>query len=154
MAVRVSGAARGLVAGAVGTLALEATEPIERVLLGRAPVYAPRRIARRLLPRLGFLAPSRNQIRRGGRWMRWAYGPGLGLAYGWLRPALNLPGWARGLALGAGVLAMEWIALPAVGAVPRMSTWPGREKALLMAHTVLYGLCTELSLSLARRENS
>jgi len=136
-------AAQGALAGVLGTLALDASEGVEGRLLGRTPVYAPSRIARRLASRVEWLPKRRRAVQRLGTVLRWAYGPGLGLLYGLLRP--RLPGGAvrKGLALAVGVLAFERIAMPAVGAVPPFAAWPRREKALLAAHTALYGLCAE-----------
>ncbi|HVV48813.1 MAG TPA: SDR family oxidoreductase, partial [Polyangia bacterium] len=68
----------GLVVGAVGTAAVMIAGWVERALLGRRPVYAPARLARRLFARKA-RTPRRASLI--GSLMRWSYGPLVGLVY-------------------------------------------------------------------------
>jgi NAD(P)-dependent dehydrogenase (short-subunit alcohol dehydrogenase family) len=137
---------RGLVVGAVGTLAVMFAGWIERALLGRRPVYAPARLARRL-----FADAARTPARAGvvGNLMRWSYGPLIGLAYSATlgrfirRRWPEARSWPAGLALGAAVYLFELLALPRSGATRRLARWPAADRLLLAGHTAAFGLTAE-----------
>jgi NAD(P)-dependent dehydrogenase (short-subunit alcohol dehydrogenase family) len=137
---------RGLVVGAVGTLAVMFAGWIERALLRRRPVYAPARLARRL-----FAKTARTPARAGviGNLMRWSYGPLIGLVYtaslGRLirRRWPEARSWPAGLALGAAVYLFELLALPRSGATRRLARWPAADRLLLAGHTAAFGLTAE-----------
>jgi hypothetical protein len=119
---------------------------IERALLGRSPVFAPIRLARRLL---GRSAGGPRHARAIGALMRWSYGSLLGVLYSatlgrvvrrrWPEVS-SLPG---GLTLGAAVLLFELIALPRSGATEKVARWPIAEQLLLAGQTAAFGVTVE-----------
>lgn len=132
--------ARGAFAGAAGGLALTAGEPLERVVLGREPVYAPSRILSELF---ASRAPSRLGTRLASTVsLRFGYAMGLGAAYGAARHRLPKPPPLGGIVLGAAICAFEIVAMPTVGATPRIRAWPRGDLALLAVHTLGFGLAS------------
>ncbi|HLK92064.1 MAG TPA: SDR family oxidoreductase [Polyangia bacterium] len=138
--------ARGLVAGVAGTLAVALAGWVERRLLGRRPVYAPSRLARRLFAQAARTPGRASAI---GKAMRWTYGPLVGLVWSatigrmirrrW--PATRA--WPAGLALGAAVYLFELLALPGSGATRPLARWPAADRLLLAGHTAAFGLAAE-----------
>jgi hypothetical protein len=114
-------------AGLAGTAALTAFERIEWRILGEKPVYAPERIARRWLGS-GRLGP----------FLRFSYGPALGMLLGFVD--------AKPLLFAAAVAGAELWFLPAIGATPDPSRWPRRQIAMLFAHTAAFSLATAAAL--------
>ncbi len=137
---------RGLGAGAVGTLALTALEPLRDALLGhRAPYAANHLISRGARRWLGVrLGP--HAAERWGLAVRWVYGPTLGLLHAWLRPVLPRKA-PRGLMLGGGVWLFERLSFPLLGVTSPPRTWSRAEHALLALQTSVFGLVTEFVLS-------
>ena len=137
---------RGLAIGAAGTLAVMLAGWAERALLGRRPVFAPARLARRLL---GARARGPGRGRAIGILMRWGYGPLIGVlwsaSFGRLirRRWPEASPWPGGLALGAAVYLFELLALPRSGAAPRLARWPVAERLLLAGQTAAFGLTAE-----------
>jgi len=118
-----------LAAGAAGTLAVELSERLERAVLGDEPVYAAKRVARRLFgPRVP------------GRLLRWTYGPLLGLAAGRALEGRSWPFAAEAAGVGCCVFAFELAAMPAAGATPPVRRWPAGHVAALFVHTLAFGL--------------
>ncbi len=113
-----------LFAGAAGTLAVEASERVERGLLGELPVYAARRL-------FGGEAP--------GALLRWVYGPLLGFVAGHLLRRRRLEPVTQALAIAVTVCAFELVALPASGATPQLRQWPKSHLVLLPLHTLAFG---------------
>ncbi len=134
-----------LEAGAAGTLAVSGLAKLERMLLGRAPVYSPSLMAVRLSRKLIGRRPTREVRETAGTLMRWSYGPALGIGFGLARPSLPQGPLARGALLGLAVFGFELGVLPRVGATPRLRSWSRSEVALLLAHSLAYGLVTELA---------
>ncbi len=138
---------RGATAGAVGTLALGGFALLRNAALGHAPPYAARRIASRLLGR-ALHRPVRARVALvGSLGLRFTYGPLLGLVWARLRAALPASSLTRGLALGAGVWALEHLTFPMLRATSPVHTWTRAEHALLLAQTLLFGLSTERCLT-------
>ena len=138
---------RGALAGAGGCLLLGLSDRIERAALGRRPVYAPERVAARLLGR-------RSGADGLAGVMRWGYGVGLGVLQA-LPARPRRFSWTAALGLAGAVFGFELWAMPRVGATPPLRRWPRREIATLGAHTVVFGLATEAAraaLLRARRE--
>jgi hypothetical protein len=127
----------GVLAGAVGIGALALSDRLERAWLGRAPVYAPDRIATRL-----FALGSRRRSRAVGAILRWSYGLVIAGAWNRLVPSPRASV-RRALGLGAAILAFELWALPALGATPPLRRWSRAEKALLAWHTQVFGFGEE-----------
>ena len=121
-----------LAAGFAATLALGRFEWLERAALGKEPAYAPARVAERLFG-----------SRRLGPLLRWTYGPALGALYGALRSRFRIPA----VAFGAAVALAESIAMPKVGALPKLH---GRERAALFIHAIAFALAAEAALRQAR----
>lgn len=123
----------GLLAGAGATAALSALERAESILLRRQPVYAPQRLASRILGR-------ERGARLLGAGLRGLYGPFLGVAWrvapGWRRLS---PPW-NGLAAGTGTFLFEALAMPRLGATPPFRTWSRGEQLGLLAQTLAFGL--------------
>jgi short-subunit dehydrogenase len=137
---------RGLAIGAMGTLAVALAGWVERALLGRAPVYAPARLARRLFGRAA-RTPRRASLL--GNLMRWSYGPAIGILYsGTVGPLVRrrfpaAPVWPAGLALGAAVYLFELCALPRSRATRPVARWPAADRLLLGGHAAAFGLAAE-----------
>ncbi|HZH78585.1 MAG TPA: hypothetical protein VEY88_21330 [Archangium sp.] len=142
---------QGLGAGALGTLALTALEPLRDTVLGHAPPYAVRHLAARGAKRWLGLRLGPREAQGWGLVMRWVYGPTLGALHAWLRPLLPQARGLRGWVLGGGVWLFEWLALPRLGVTPPPHRWSSRERRLLLLQTSLFGLVTEAVLSRAYR---
>jgi hypothetical protein len=119
-------------AGIAGTLALGAFEALERRALGHEPVYAPARIAKRML-----------RSRSLGPLMRWTYGPAAGAL-------LALTG-APPLLFAIGLAALELWTMPRVGATPRPARWRPGELPFLFAHTAAFSLAAAAAARRAER---
>ena len=137
-----------LVAGLAGTAALGRFEWLERLVLGREPAYAPAAISKRLFG-----------SRRYGPLLRWTYGPALGIAYGAVdalgartRDVASVPRrWIRPLVFGAAVGAAELVALPRIGATPRLRA---PEVVALFLHACAFALATAAALDQTARSAS
>ena len=107
--------ATGAFAGAVGTAALDAIEPIERALIGGEPPFAPRVLARRLLEMAGLDADAAS-AKLVGNLLQWSYGPGLGIAYALAKRGRRQVGSEarNSLLLAGAILGFEVFALPAI----------------------------------------
>jgi len=145
--VRAIPRAPGAVAGALGTLALSAFEPVRDVLLGRPPVYAVRALATRGARRTWGVRLSSRSAQGWGLLARWLYGPMLGAVYAAWRSRLPAPARLGGLTLGVAVGLLERGALPWLGVTPPWRSWPPREKTLLGVQVLLFGIVTEAVLS-------
>jgi hypothetical protein len=119
-------------AGLAATAALGRFEWLERAALGKEPAYAPARVAERLFG-----------SRRLGPLLRWTYGPALGALYGALRSRFRIPAVAYGIAVALG----ESVAMPKVGALPRLH---GRERVALFLHAIAFAIAAEAALRQAR----
>jgi hypothetical protein len=130
----------GLLSGACGTAVLSASDVIERQLLGRRPVYAVRKIALRLWPDLRHRPAELLQTMIG---LRLGYGTSLGV----VRELASKRGRfvVDALGVAASIFCFECLAMPLVGATPKLSRWPARDRWFLALHTAVYGLATELS---------
>lgn len=140
----------GLLAGAVGTLALSALEPLRNAWLGHEPPYAVRPLLTRGVRRLGGPRLPARTAQRWGLALRWVYGPSLGLLYAAVRPGLPASARLGGFTLGAGVGLFERIAFPLLRVTPAPRTWSRGEKILLGLQVLLFGVVTEAVL---RRED-
>jgi hypothetical protein len=137
---------RGLVAGVAGTAALSAFERLEWALLGgRMAIYAPASVGRGLAGRwlAGTVSPRRDA--RLGYALRWLYGPSLGILFATARPLFPQTPVAAGVCLGAGIFAVEFAAMPAVGATPPIRRWSRLEPGLLILHTAVFGVVTAVT---------
>jgi hypothetical protein len=143
---------RGLEAGALGTLALGAQKPLRNAWLGYRPPYAVEPLATRLARRWLHRHLEPREARRWGWLMRALYGPGLGVVYTALRPALPPALRLGGLTLGGALWLVESLALPRLGLAPPTRTWSGAERWLLAVQTTLFGLVLE-SVLRAREEH-
>ena len=103
------------------TLALEASDVLERRLLGHKPVYDPGKMGKRLFGNA-----------RAGEAMRWIYGPALGF----VQRRLRIPA----LLFGPLVAAAELLAMPLTGATPPVRKWPKGEVPLLFVHATAFAL--------------
>ncbi|WNG31102.1 hypothetical protein F0U62_49125 [Cystobacter fuscus] len=138
---------RGLAAGALGTLALSAWEPLRDGLLGHSPPYSVRDIATRALRNTWGIQLAPRAAQRLGLLMRWLYGPALGVLYAGLRPALPPAARRWGLLLGTGVGLLEQLAFPLLRVTTPPRTWTPAEHALLAVQVLLHGFVTEAVLS-------
>jgi len=138
----------GALAGAVGTAAIGLSDRLERAWLGRPQVYAPERIAARLLG-----LRSRGPARAAGVLLRWSYGLLIGTVWNRLLPGRGRGTWRRAVGLGAAILAFELVALPALGATPPLRRWRRAEGALLAWHTQVFGFAEEAARRLLCRRS-
>jgi uncharacterized membrane protein YagU involved in acid resistance len=136
-------AIRGAEVGLLGALILTGADRLERRLLGRSAIYAPPTIARRLFGRRGAREQSRFASLHGFA-LRAAYSAALGALYGALRERFPRRRTIAGITLGAEIWVFELVALPALGVVPPLRDWPPTELALLLAHTLVFGISTGL----------
>src|SRR6218665_3116535 len=113
--------APGAVAGALGTLALSAWEPVRDALLGRPPVYAVKALATLGARRAWGVRLSPRSALRWGLLARWLNGPALRALYAAPRPLLRV--------------------------TPPWRTWSRGEKVLLDLQVLLFGVITEAVLS-------
>jgi hypothetical protein len=129
---------KGAVAGLAGTAVLQLLSAAQR----QEPIYAPERIAGRLVERYlrrPLPGPERNTV---GRFLRWTYGPSLGSAFGEAEQMTQLPYPLSGLCLGAAVWAFELVALPLTGATPPLRTWGLRTILGDGLQALLFGIAT------------
>ena len=137
-----------LAASTLGTLTVSALGPLEEKLLGRTPLFAPARLAGRLLQKASGGHRSSVAVKiAAGHLMRWLYGPALGLAWSLARRALPRSRTLRVGALTAGVAALELTALPATEATPPLRRWKKVEIALLLAQIAAFAAVTELAMA-------
>ncbi|AKI98594.1 Hypothetical protein AA314_00221 [Archangium gephyra] len=127
---------RGLGAGVLGTLALTASEPLREFLLGHPPPYSVSHIARRAARAWLGVRLRPGEAQRWGLFLRWLYGPTLGVL------SLQFPGPAplRGLLLGGGVWLFEWLSFPRLRVTPPPRTWSPAERQWLALQCLLFGL--------------
>ena len=92
---------RGMVAGAVGTVAMTLSERVEMSLSGRAPSTVPGQVGAHLLPSADPTRPS--DVARLGGPVHWGHG----VAMGALRGVLDVAG-LEGPAASAAHLALVW----------------------------------------------
>src|SRR4051812_11626790 len=103
-----------LPAASLGTLAVAAFTPLERALMGRDPIFAPGRLAGRLLQRASGGHRSSVPVKVvTGQLMRWIYGPAIGLGWSLARRVLPRSRVLRVGTLATGLTAFEMTALPA-----------------------------------------
>ena len=155
MAQGTSGRVRqGFGAGALGTLALTAWEPLRDAVLGHPPVYAVDRLARRGARRWWGWKLSPRIAQRWGLGMRWVYGPTLGALYAWSRPFLPPAALRGGVLLGLAVGAFEWLSFAPLRVTAPPRTWSRAEHGLLVFQVLLFGLVTEAVLSHGKARKS
>ena len=139
----------GALAGLAGTATLTLLSAGEERRRGRAPVYDPGLMVGRLAARYLGVELTDRQRQAAGLLMRWPYGALWGLALG---AAPSLGSWVLwGTALGGAAFGFELIALPLVGATPRLRQWGRSEIAVDAVNTFTYGLVTSAALSLLER---
>ena len=139
--------APGAVAGALGTLALSAWEPVRDALLGRPPVYAVKALATLGARRAWGVRLSPRSALRWGLLARWLYGPAMGALYAALRPRLPVSTRLGGFTLGSAMGLLERVAFPLLRVTPPWRTWSRGEKVLLDLQVLLFGVITEAVLS-------
>jgi len=142
----------GAAAGAVGTVALNATTYTDMVLRGRAASSVPSEAAGRLAEKLGIDLSAEDEEQDGptaqnrqsglGALQGYVVGLGLGAVYGLVRPRLgdvSVPLAGLGLALAA--MAGSDAPTAALGVV-EPSTWPLSTWAMDLGFHLPYGLAT------------
>lgn len=126
---------RGLRAGIAGTLAVAALGPIERAVLGRQPIFAPARMAKRLSARAGIRLTHGHAA---GLAMRATYGPSWAIL--WSRAASFKTLLRSALALAASIFAFEELTLPATGATPPRASWSPAEHLFVAIQALTYAV--------------
>ena len=143
----VSAAARGLLAGAVGTAAMTLAQAL--VPTRTAESDAPARVGRKLLRAATGKRVPRKHRGKLNQGMHWAYGTSWGLPYALLAGQFPKPPntIAGGVTLGLGVWAVSLVELPALGVAP--TPWEQSPKALLTdaGFHAVYGLVAAATLS-------
>lgn len=139
--------ARGLAAGAAGTLALTILQMIEMKVTGSGPSTAPAEAVEKVSP-VEF--SGEEQKRKAASPIHFAYGTGWGLAYAGLR-ASGMPA----VAAGAGLLSAVWgnalWMLPRLDIAPRPSQWGTRELVKDAGRHAVYAAGTSAAYELLRR---
>ncbi len=135
----VRAAARGMIAGAVGTAAMTLTERLEMAISGRAPSTVPGQVGAHLLP--GADPGTVSDVARLNGPVHWAHG----ISMGALRGALDGMG-LRGPAASAAHFALLWtgdVALyRALGIAEVPWRWSGDELATDVLHKGVYAAVT------------
>ena len=130
---------RGMVAGAIGTIAMTLTERLEMSLSGREASQVPGRVAAHLMP--GKDAGSAADGQRLNAPMHWAHGIGMGA----LRGVLDVAG-VNGPAASAAHFALLWggdVALyRALGVADAPWRWGADELATDVLHKGVYAVVT------------
>lgn len=140
-----------LATGLAGLAGLTAFEALERRLLGRPPVYAPTRIAARLLRR--YTPRAHIHPAYAGTALRLCYSALL--AGFFVRGRRFLPRSSAGAAAcsAALVTGFELLALPLTGATPPLGSWPRPSQLLLFLHVLAFmraAACGQHAVALAR----
>ncbi len=142
----------GAAAGAIGTVALNATTYTDMALRGRAASSVPSEAAGQLAEKLGIDLSAEGEEQDGptaqnrksglGALQGYVVGIGLGTAYGLVRPHLgdvSVPLAGLGLALAA----MAGADIPATALrVTDPTTWPASSWVMDLGFHLLYGLAT------------
>jgi hypothetical protein len=147
-----SNLARGLIAGAAGTVALNVVTYMDMVLRGRAASETPAKVAGILTERAGVaLSGDRTLVageqagnrREGlGALMGYGMGLGVGMAYGLLAPLLGwLPRPLLGLLLGAAAMAASDLPIARLG-VSDPATWSSEDWAADVLPHLAFGWVT------------
>lgn len=148
--------ARGLVAGAAGTTALDVTTYLDMVLRGRPPSTVPSDTARRLAERAGIDAldgdDQQTQHRRAGVGAVLGYADGLlaGAAYGASRSIVRAPIAVGGVALAALTLFVGEGTAVRVGATD-WSRWSTAEWLADLVPRLVYGMVTAAAFAMLER---
>ena len=131
--------ARGMIAGAVGTVALTLSERLEMAITGREGSQVPGEVGAHLLPGKDPDAPS--DVERLNTPVHWAHG----IAMGGLRGLLDVGG-VRGTAATAAHFALFWgsdaMLYRALGVADVPWRWSGDELASDVLHKGVYAVAT------------
>ncbi len=132
-------AARGMVAGAVGTVAMTISERVEMALSGRAPSTVPGQVGAHLIPGADPAAPS--DVARLNGPVHWGHGIAMGL----LRGLLDVAG-LHGPSATAAHFALVWSGdaalYRALGIAEPPWRWGGDELAADLLHKGIYAAVT------------
>ncbi len=127
---------KGLLAGAIGTVAISLSQAIEMKISGRGPSSTPRQAAEKVF---GITARDERASERLNTLVHYGYGTSLGL----IRGLLSLSG-LRGLAATAvhtaKVQALAMILLPRLGLAPPVRQWGRKALATEILHHAVYGV--------------
>jgi hypothetical protein len=131
--------ARGMIAGAAGTVALTLSERLEMAITGREGSQVPGEVGAHLLPGKDPDAPS--DVERLNTPVHWAHG----IAMGGLRGLLDVGG-VRGTAATAAHFALFWgsdaMLYRALGVADVPWRWSGDELASDVLHKGVYAVAT------------
>ena len=131
--------ARGMIAGAVGTVALTLSERLEMAITGREGSQVPGEVGAHLLP--GNDPDARSDVDRLNTPVHWAHG----IAMGGLRGLLDVGG-VRGTAATAAHFALFWgsdaMLYRALGVADVPWRWSGDELASDVLHKGVYAVAT------------
>ena len=133
---------RGLVAGAVGTVAMTVSSTLEQKLRGREPSTAPADAAMKVLGIASFRDDAAKS--RFSNVVHWTYGS----AWGVPRALLDAAGLSPAAATaghGAALWGSEQVMLPLLGVAPPLGTWGATEVAIDAIHHVVYTLATSVA---------
>ncbi|WP_340561858.1 hypothetical protein [Streptomyces sp. GSL17-111] len=141
--------AKGLLAGAAGTTALNLVTYGDMLLRARPASQVPAEVADRLADtagvELGGGEEETNREQASGALLGYLTGLGVGAAYGLLRGAgVRLPGWLDGPALGALAMAGSDVPASALG-VTDPSSWGGDSWVSDIVPHLAYGVTTALA---------
>ncbi len=132
-------AARGMIAGAVGTAAMTLTERLEMAISERPPSTVPGQVGAHLLP--GVDPSAERDVARLNGPVHWAHGIGMGA----VRAALDGMG-LRGPAASAAHFALLWggdaALYRALGVADLPWRWSGDELATDVLHKGVYAMVT------------
>jgi uncharacterized membrane protein len=137
-------AARGLLAGAMGTAAMT----LAQLLAPAQPSDAPEKVGRKLIRMATGKRVPREHRGKLNHGMHWAYGSSWGMPYGLLAAQLPKPpnALAAGVTLGLSVWAVSLVELPALGVAP--PAWEQSPRALAgdAGFHLIYGLTAATTL--------
>jgi hypothetical protein len=139
---------RGLLAGAIGTVAMTVSSTLEMKLRDRAGSSAPAQAAEKVLGIESFVDEADEA--RFSNLVHWGYGTGWGAVHGLLASAgLRGPA-ATAVHLGA-VWGSEQIMLPSLDVAPPLWEWGAQEVAIDGLHHFVYAAATGIAYSLLDR---
>jgi hypothetical protein len=141
---------RGLVAGAVGTAAITASQMVEMRITGRQPSTAASDAAGKVL---GVKPESREHQQRFGTIVHWLYGTAWGAVPG-LLVGLGSSGRRTAMGTWAAIWGTEQAMLPALIDSPPLSEQEPKTVAIDVAHHAVYAVVTTAVLAMLNRWSS
>lgn len=131
---------KGIIAGAVGTLAITLSQMIEMRINDRKPSTMPAKVATKVLDIKAINVQHKEQF---SQEVHWAYGTTWGIPRG-LMTLIGIKGWPATLLHFASIYATALIMPPALKAAPPVNEWGAKAIAIDALHHAVYAAATGL----------